>query len=80
MAYCRAMATRKSILHVIVKIIMKDETGAYKTFIRTGSSFVIKVDLQAQQTFLLTFEHVVRGRLNPGDGLRVRMMLSAGVE
>jgi hypothetical protein len=75
----------------------------------SGSSFVIKVDvqvrmricntafvfyivipfltvsdrfhpyLQAQETFLLTCEHVVRGELSPGDGLRVRMMLPVGV-
>lgn len=80
MAYRRAKAARRSVLHVIVKIIEKDETGADKIFIRTGSSFVIKVDLQAQESFLLTSQHVVCGRLNPGDGLRVMMMLPGGVQ
>ena len=80
MAYQKAMAARTSVLHVIARKIEQDkDTGEDKIAITDGSSFVIKVNLKAQESILLTCAHVVSGNLIP-NSLRVKMMAPYGVQ
>lgn len=79
--YGRAMAAKRSVLQVIARTIVRDDqTGADRIMIGQGSSFVIKVNQQAQESFVLTSAHVMGDRLKPGDdGLCVRLMVPGGV-
>ncbi|CAL5037551.1 unnamed protein product [Urochloa decumbens] len=60
------MAARRSVLHVISLSIEHDEdTGEDKMLMKDGSSFVMKVNHQSQESILLTCAHVLSGDLIP---------------